>query len=103
MGQHGDDEGTLADAVNELKTQPGGDIIAFGGVRFASALIDEGLVDEFQFFINPSALEDGSSVGKKAMKLKLAQCNFYECAPFDLDSCQFRDSRALDKEKNASH
>jgi dihydrofolate reductase len=39
-----------------LKAEPGDDIICFGGVRFATALLAQGLVDELQLFAGYSDL-----------------------------------------------
>jgi dihydrofolate reductase len=52
----------LSDAVAALKAESGGDIICFGGVRFASALLEANLVDELQLFVNPTALGAGATI-----------------------------------------
>jgi dihydrofolate reductase len=52
----------LSDAVTALKAESGGDIICFGGVRFASALLEANLVDELQLFVNPTALGAGATI-----------------------------------------
>jgi dihydrofolate reductase len=72
----------LAEEVTGLKTGQGGDIIVFGGVGFASALVSAGLVDEFQFFVNPCALGTGHSIFGKPRKprnLKLIRSDSYRC------------------------
>lgn len=74
--------GAMADEVNALKRQDGKDILVIGGVGFASSLVREGLVDEFQFFINPTAVGGGRSVfrdQRKGHKLRLLQSTGYEC------------------------
>lgn len=74
--------GRMADEVNALKRQGGKDIIAIGGVGFASSLVTEGLVDEFQFFVNPTAVGGGRSVfhdQRKGHKLRLLESTSYEC------------------------
>jgi dihydrofolate reductase len=74
--------GTMADAVNALKHRPGRDIIAFGGVGFASSLVAAGLVDEFQFFVNPVAVGKGRSVFDAAeggLRLELIGSASYDC------------------------
>lgn len=48
--------------VNALKNQNGGDIIAYGGATFVSALIRLGLIDDYHLFINPSAIGSGMSI-----------------------------------------
>lgn len=45
----------LAAEVAALKKEQGANIVAFGGAGFAAALIAEGLIDEFQFYINQVA------------------------------------------------
>lgn len=55
-------QGGLVEEVNRLKARPGKDIIVYGGSSFAAALAKEGLIDEFNFFINPVALGSGESL-----------------------------------------
>jgi dihydrofolate reductase len=55
----------LAEEVKALKAEAGRDLIAFGGAGFASALIANDLVDEYQFYVNPVALGDGLSIFKE--------------------------------------
>lgn len=52
-------KGNLVDEIMDLKKQNGKDIVVYGGSSFVSALIKEGLIDEFQFYINPVALGKG--------------------------------------------
>ena len=54
--------GELTQEVKALKAENGKDMIAYGGSSFVSALLKEGLVDEFHFFVNPTALGKGVSV-----------------------------------------
>jgi dihydrofolate reductase len=73
--------GDMAEEVNALKREPGKDIITIGGVGFASALVTAGLVDEFQFFVNPMAVGAGRSVfhdKRKGHKLRLLRSTAYE-------------------------
>jgi dihydrofolate reductase len=48
--------------VNKLKQQQGKDIIAYGGSSFVSALVKEGLIDEYHLFVNPVALGKGDGI-----------------------------------------
>lgn len=57
-------KGDLSEGINTLKSRNGKDIIAYGGANFVSALIKQGLVDEFHFFINPIAIGTGMSIFK---------------------------------------
>jgi len=73
--------GGMVEEVNALKREPGKDIITIGGVGFASALVAAGLVDEFQFFVNPTAVGAGRSVfhdTRKGHKLRLLRSTAYE-------------------------
>jgi dihydrofolate reductase len=53
--------GNLKSEIDKMKGQEGKDIIVYGGSTFVSALIKEGLIDEFHFFINPIAIGKGAS------------------------------------------
>ena len=55
-------KGDLKEEIKRLKSQKGKDIIVYGGTSFVSALVKEGLIDEFNFFINPVVLGKGESV-----------------------------------------
>ncbi|WP_431126105.1 dihydrofolate reductase family protein [Variovorax paradoxus] len=73
---------SMADEVNALKQQPGANILCIGGAGFASSLVAEGLVDEFQFFVNPTAVGGGRSVfhdQRNGHKLRLLGSKAYEC------------------------
>ena len=49
-------KGDLAAEINSLKNKDGGDIIAYGGATFVASLIEQGLIDEYHLFINPTAI-----------------------------------------------
>lgn len=75
-------KGELADEINQLKKQPGQDLIAYGGATFVSALIQHGLVDEFHLFVNPAAIGSGLSIFKNLknrQNLKLIKALPFEC------------------------
>jgi dihydrofolate reductase len=57
-------KGDLVDEITRLKDQAGGDIIAYGGASFVSALIQHGLIDEYHLFVNPVALGEGMPIFK---------------------------------------
>lgn len=73
--------GDLSREVGALKAKKGGNITVFGGAGFASALISAGLVDEFQFYINPAALGGGRRIFDQAdfRKFRLLGSKAYEC------------------------
>jgi dihydrofolate reductase len=51
--------GDLADEIAKLKSEPGKDMIAWGGATFAQSLTRLGLVDEYRLVLQPVALGDG--------------------------------------------
>lgn len=55
-------KGDLVDEITRLKGQAGGDIIAYGGASFVSALIQHDLIDEYDLFVNPAALGTGMPI-----------------------------------------
>lgn len=54
--------GDLVETVRQLKNQEGKDMIVYGGSSFVSSLVKEGLIDEFNFFINPVVLGKGDAI-----------------------------------------
>jgi dihydrofolate reductase len=71
--------GPLAEAVGALKRVGAGDIICFGGVGFASALVAAGVVDEYQFYVNPTAVGSGKSIFRTTTPLRLISSTSYDC------------------------
>ena len=74
--------GNLADKVNNLKNQPGKDLIAYGGARFVSSLIEHGLVDEYHLFVNPVAIGVGLPIFgqlKESRAFKLVNATSFQC------------------------
>jgi dihydrofolate reductase len=72
----------LTEEVGTLKAESGGDLIAFGGAGFASALIAKDLIDEYQFYVNPVALGEGLSIFEKRggdTRLALREAEGYAC------------------------
>ena len=57
-------KGDLVDEITHLKDQAGGDIIAYGGASFVSALIHHDLIDDYHLFVNPVALGTGMPIFK---------------------------------------
>ena len=74
--------GDLREEVNKLKNSPGGDIIVYGGSEFVSNLIKEGLIDEYQLYINPVILGKGKQIFNKVASrqdLTLIRSTQFEC------------------------
>ncbi len=72
----------LAEEINALKNQEGGDIIAYGGATFVSNLIREGLIDDFHLFINPTAIGIGRQIFDKIegkRNLRLVKSTGFDC------------------------
>ena len=75
-------KGDIIEEVNRLKNQTGKDILVYGGADFVSSLIKENLIDEYNFFVNPTAIGRGMTIfGKledKSSSLKLNRSQSYE-------------------------
>lgn len=54
--------GNIIDEVKRLKAQEGYEIMVYAGVRLVSSLIENDLVDEFDFLVNPVVIGKGLSV-----------------------------------------
>jgi dihydrofolate reductase len=54
------DDGAISDEIARLRREPGGDMVVFGGARFAQTLVRLGLVDEYRLKLQPMALGDGT-------------------------------------------
>ncbi|NCD70262.1 dihydrofolate reductase family protein [Mucilaginibacter agri] len=66
----------VADRVNQLKQQPGGEIIMFGSPNLAQYLMQHNLIDEYWLFVNPIILGKGISLFnhiQEQIKLKLVE------------------------------
>lgn len=75
-------KGALAGEISRLKKQSGKDIIAYGGGNFVSALIRQGLIDEFHLLINPSAIGNGMTIFKtldSKQNLTLVKSKSFDC------------------------
>lgn len=74
--------GELVDEISELKAQTGENIIAYGGATFVSSLIKAGLIDEYQLFINPTALGNGLAIFDRLdgkLDMTLFSSKAYDC------------------------
>ena len=75
-------KGSLSDEINELKKQHGKDMIVYGGTSLVSALIKEGLIDEFHLFVNPVVLGRGVPIFDKldsSRQLRPRKSIVYDC------------------------
>jgi dihydrofolate reductase len=71
------ENGPMVDAVNQLKRQTGQDIIVYGGATFVSSLIENRLIDELHFFVNPVAIGNGMQIFGSRRSLKLTASTAY--------------------------
>ncbi len=74
--------GDLAETVNKLKAQPGGEMIAYGGGTLVSGLIAEGLLDDLHLFVNPTAIGTGMPVFANLdtyQQLRLVNAQPFDC------------------------
>ena len=74
--------GDLTETVNRLKTQPGGDIITYGGSTLVRDLIARGLLDELHLFVNPAAIGGGLPVFPNLgdyQQLRLVAARPFDC------------------------
>jgi dihydrofolate reductase len=54
--------GDLAEEIQALKNQPGGEIIAWGGAGFAQALSRAGLIDQYAIVVQPVVYGGGQPI-----------------------------------------
>lgn len=73
------ENGDLAQTVKALKKQPGKDIMVYGGAEFVASLIEHGLIDELNLFINPTAIGAGLRIFNQRTNLKLVRSKAYKC------------------------
>jgi dihydrofolate reductase len=60
----------------------GGDIVAYGGAKFVSALIKNNLIDEYHLMLNPTAIGKGMPIFSELnqnLQLNLSDCIKFEC------------------------
>jgi dihydrofolate reductase len=72
----------LVEEVDALKAESHRGLIAFGGAGFASALVANDLVDEYQFYVNPVPLREGLSIFEERdidSNLELREAQGYAC------------------------
>ena len=72
------ENGDLVATVNALKSQPGKDILVYGGAGFVSSLISLNLIDEYYLFVCPDAIGEGLSIFKEKKSLKLESSTAYK-------------------------
>ena len=71
------ENGDLVTVVQEIKNEPGKDIMVYGGANFVSSLISHNLIDEYYFLICPVAIGAGLSIFNEKKMLKLESSTPY--------------------------
>lgn len=72
-------KGDFVAEINDLKLQKGGDMIMYGGNDFASGVIRENLVDEYNLYIHPVAIGAGLAPFVSRRNLELVQTKVFSC------------------------
>ena len=70
------------DEINKLKSQPGRDMVIFGGASIASAFTNQELIDEYRIIVNPVILGGGTrlfNVNDKRLELFLIESKAFNC------------------------
>jgi dihydrofolate reductase len=62
--------GDTAEEIARLKGEPGGEIVAHGGIRFVQSLARLRLVDEYRLYVYPVATGNGSSLFAEIEELR---------------------------------
>ena len=72
--------GGLATGIAAVKAEPGPEVIAWGGGRFAGALAAAGLIDEYRLLVQPLVLGQGRALFGQLPGPR--QLNLVEALPF---------------------
>jgi len=67
------ENGDMKTVINKLKSEPGKDILVYGGANFVSNLIKEDLIDDYYFFVNPVGIGEGMKIIYGTKKLKFVE------------------------------
>lgn len=62
-------DGDTAEEIARLKAEPGGEILAHGGTRFARSLIELGLVDQYRLWVLPAVVGEGAPLFSRLPRL----------------------------------
>jgi dihydrofolate reductase len=78
----------LSERINEIKQQPGEDILLFGSPTATHSLIQQNLIDGYWLFVNPIILGQGIPLFvdiKDKIKLKLLTTRQFNCGVTELN------------------
>lgn len=79
--------GDTAAEIARLKAEPGGEIVAHGGVSFARSLVHLGLVDEYRLWVLPAAVAQGEPLFTglaRPLTLRLLACRAFGSGTLEL-------------------
>jgi dihydrofolate reductase len=74
-------KGDLAEEVKKMKQSPGNDITILGSGSIVGQLAEEGLIDVYQFMVDPVVLGDGTPIFqgiKRKLNLKLVNSKAFK-------------------------
>jgi dihydrofolate reductase len=74
--------GDTAVEIARLKAEPGGEILAHGGVRFVQSLVQLGLVDEYRLYVHPVVVGAGAPLFPdlgRPQGLRLLSSRVFQC------------------------
>lgn len=71
------EKSSLKKRIIELKAEKGKDIIAYGGAKFVSSLIEHKLIDELYLFVHPVAIGNGLPIFNKKSDFELIKSESY--------------------------
>ena len=74
--------GDATEEIARLKAEPGGEILAHGGVRFVQSLVRLGLVDEYRLYVHPVAIGAGAPLFpdlSRPQGLRLLSSRVFQC------------------------
>lgn len=78
----------LSDSINEIKLEPGEDILLFGSPTATHSLMQQNLIDGYWLFVNPIILGQGIPLFvdiKDKIKLKLLTTQQFTCGVTELN------------------
>ncbi len=78
----------IPDRINEIKQQPGNEILLFGSPTAAHSLIQQNLIDGYWLFVNPVVLGKGIPLFtdiKEKINLKLITTRQFACGVTELN------------------
>jgi dihydrofolate reductase len=93
----------IVEEVNELKKEPGKDIIIYGGAGIVSAFIKENLIDEYHLFINPAIIGKGKTIFNnidESLNLKLVTATSSTAGIVILHYVPQRNNRTISSKNN---